>query len=364
MMRRSSSFPGVAPEPPRPVAQNAALTAQQQTRRLAAHFVGFTLFCCAWGLALSAVELPTEEAAIRDHKDRSAALRALIVEQIDAGHLDESAWALVRNTCELDLSPYFEPNWRFPGAFFFVVSVVTTIGYGNYVPVTPLGKAFTCVVAFSGVAYCGFFMTLLVLRVEKDILRVLKWLGHATVAPRLALTRVGALNIVFLVGLSFASYATGCIAFGNSVYMSLVTFSTVGLGDYAPPFFNPGRPLWWQAGGYFMGAITCLLGLALLSTFLSAFELWARQSIRVLGLSTRRARRRGRKTTIQPLTEEPADQSESESTRGVSPPQSAARSEDADDEPVTVESGQSMASSVLCFCGIFGFLFAIFLAAL
>ena len=146
--------------------------------------------------------------------------------------------------------------------------------------------------------------------------------------------------------------------------MSLVTFSTVGLGDYAPPFFNPGRPLWWQAGGYFMGAITCLLGLALLSTFLSAFELWARQSIRVLGLSTRRARRRGRKTTIQPLTEEPADQSESESTRGVSPPQSAARSEDADDEPVTVESGQSMASSVLCFCGIFGFLFAIFLAAL
>ena len=96
-----------------------------------------------------------------------------------------------------------------------------------------------------------------------------------------------------------------------------------------------------------MGAVMCLLGLALLSVLLSAFQ-------DALGLSTRRARRKGRnvrKVTVQPLAEERANQPESESTRAA-------------EQPVMVESGPSMASTVMCFCGVFGLVFAAVLAVL
>ena len=37
--------------------------------------------------------------------------------------------------CELDLLPYFQPYWRLPRAFYFIVAVLTTIGFDNFVPV-------------------------------------------------------------------------------------------------------------------------------------------------------------------------------------------------------------------------------------
>jgi hypothetical protein len=47
-------------------------------------------------------------------------------------------------------------NWRFPGAFFFCLTTISTIGYGNYVPVTAGGKAFTIVYSIFGVAFYTF----------------------------------------------------------------------------------------------------------------------------------------------------------------------------------------------------------------
>ena len=57
----------------------------------------------------------------------------------------------------------------------------------------------------------------------------------------------------------------------------MITFLTVGLGDYAPPFFNPGRPDWFQAAGYFMGAVLILCSIAQFSTLLGAIEAWVRK---------------------------------------------------------------------------------------
>ena len=146
-MRRSSSFGIQAGATPVPKGQ--------RTRRLLLHFVGFMLFCCACGVLLSIVELPVEEAALRARKERSAEAFAIVASLVQKGHADPSALELLRNTCDLDLSELHEPKWRVPGGFFFVVSIVTTIGYGNYVPVTPRGKVITCVISVVGVAYCG-----------------------------------------------------------------------------------------------------------------------------------------------------------------------------------------------------------------
>jgi hypothetical protein len=38
-----------------------------------------------------------------------------------------------------------------PEAMWLVLPTLTTVGYGDRVPVTPLGKAFTCLVIYMGV---------------------------------------------------------------------------------------------------------------------------------------------------------------------------------------------------------------------
>ena len=126
-----------------------------KNRKLAVHFTGFIVFCSVCGQALSWMELPEEERMIREHKDNSDVLYRVMKDLVAAGQVNASVMELFRGTCDLDLSPYFEPNWRFPGAFSFVVTIVTTIGFGNYVPVTSGGKFVTCVIAIIGVA-CEF----------------------------------------------------------------------------------------------------------------------------------------------------------------------------------------------------------------
>ena len=46
-------------------------------------------------------------------------------------------------------------NWEFPSAVFFIITIVTTIGYGTFAPTTDAGKAFTVIYAFIGIAYFG-----------------------------------------------------------------------------------------------------------------------------------------------------------------------------------------------------------------
>ena len=88
-----------------------------------------------------------------------------------------------------------------------------------------------------------------------------------------------------------------------SLYMSFITFSTVGLGDYAPglDFFAPGRPEWFQAAGFLAGAFICMFGLALLSTLLGALELWVRKDISLMGINTMQSVRRNSANKIRSM---------------------------------------------------------------
>merc|ERR1712107_348140 len=69
----------------------------------------------------------------------------------------------------------------------------------------------------------------------------------------------------------------------HSSYLAVQTFATVGLGDFAPPFFKPGRPLWYQAMGYFGAGLLAMCGLALLTSLLSALQLWASRKFDKIG---------------------------------------------------------------------------------
>jgi voltage-gated potassium channel Kch len=59
------------------------------------------------------------------------------------------------------LYQYFE-GWVFLDSLYFVVATVTTIGYGDFVPLTSLGKIFTIFFSFFGIAAAFYIISLVI----------------------------------------------------------------------------------------------------------------------------------------------------------------------------------------------------------
>ena len=126
-------------------------------------------------------------------------------------------------------------------------------------------------------------LTLFVERIQKQIVKFVSRLEKRNkVKPRNLLLFVCCLNGIYICFLSYLGFGTGSLTFGNSAYMAVITFTTVGLGDYAPPFFNKGRPFWFIACGYGLAAVTMVIGLNLVSALLSTIRLWVRKEVAVL----------------------------------------------------------------------------------
>ena len=51
-------------------------------------------------------------------------------------------------------------GWRYFDAVYFTVATVTTIGYGDFVPQTDIGKVFTMFFSFFGIGMAFYFFTL------------------------------------------------------------------------------------------------------------------------------------------------------------------------------------------------------------
>lgn len=251
------------------------------------HVVAFVIFCCLCGITLSFLELPNERRVVQDHKSKSVELRELIETAVREGRLDASVLKLLDDTCKLDLEPYDEVDlhWRFPGATFFVTTVLTTIGYGNYSPATDAGKAFTCLTAILGISWFGYLLALMSERIEAAIVSLWWWIRtclrrppdpeeHPTPFDIMLYSLIA--NLLCLLMWALVGWASGILSLGNALYMAIITFTTVGLGDFSPPFFDPGRPLWYKAMCYLGAGMLALVGVALLATFLSGLEFWAR----------------------------------------------------------------------------------------
>ena len=124
--------------------------------------------------------------------------------------------------------------------------MLTTIGYGTFAPSTGGGKAFTCIYAFLGVVVCAWALSIVV-SVWKQFLawfveKVLR--RNAEKMGKTNLLRLKALIVLTLfVLLSFlmavwasaeseALYGDGW-GIGDGYYYTIITWSTVGLGDYS-----------------------------------------------------------------------------------------------------------------------------------
>ncbi|CAG5127536.1 unnamed protein product, partial [Candidula unifasciata] len=129
-------------------------------------------------------------------------------------------------------------RWDFSGAFGFVVSVVTTIGFGNMSPFTMEGKAVCVLYALFGIP-----LTLLVLgglgeTMLKFIKRIKKCrnpMCHHTPKVNRTLnvfyiTSLGVI-IIFVAPAAMFTYVEQW-HFMESVYFCFTTLSTIGFGDY------------------------------------------------------------------------------------------------------------------------------------
>jgi len=50
-------------------------------------------------------------------------------------------------------------GWNYFNSLYFTVITLTTIGYGDFVPVTPLGKMFTIIYVFLGLGVLAMFIS-------------------------------------------------------------------------------------------------------------------------------------------------------------------------------------------------------------
>ena len=54
----------------------------------------------------------------------------------------------------------FIEGWRYIDSAYFTIATVTTIGYGDVVPLTDIGKIFTMFFSFFGIGMAFYFFTL------------------------------------------------------------------------------------------------------------------------------------------------------------------------------------------------------------
>eukprot|EP00941_MAST-03F_sp_MAST-3F-sp1_P004000 g4000.t1 len=172
-------------------------------------------------------------------------------------------------------------NWELTSSIFFIMTIISTIGYGTFAPSTDGGKAFVALFAFIGIGYFGYTLTLVSDRFLIYVQRYAKKRAtrkmndeekHYWFLPKWKqMIILSTLCVLYILFWSLFGPVIMEWTYLQSVYFGLVTFSTIGFGDYAPSF-DPDRPGWFRAMGYFGFAVLTMIGLAFLSALLGAFS--------------------------------------------------------------------------------------------
>uniref|UniRef100_A0A3B3W212 Potassium channel, subfamily K, member 10b n=1 Tax=Poecilia latipinna TaxID=48699 RepID=A0A3B3W212_9TELE len=262
----------------------AALQSVMKWKTVMAVFVVVVLYLVAGALAFKALEQPFES----NQKTSITLEKASFLErnpcvtptELDAiiKHAIDAVSAGVRPIGETYNSSY----WDMGSAFFFVGTVITTIGYGNIAPSTEGGKIFCIFYAIFGIPLFGFLLAGIgdqlgtmfvksILRVEK-IFRVRSvFQTKIRVTSALLFILAGCIVFVTIPAVIF-KHIEGWTTL-EAIYFVVITLTTVGIGDYVAggnrtiDYMNWYKPLVW---------FWILVGLAYFAAVLSMIGDWLR----------------------------------------------------------------------------------------
>jgi hypothetical protein len=138
-------------------------------------------------------------------------------------------------------------NWTFLGSCFFCLTAMTTIGYGNYVPVTGAGKTFTVLFTVIGMIIYAFANFLMACTVEQQLNQLhkkfLKSQDERTGTRKACSTHVSKAALIlaelaavcaWMLCMAAAYSSAEGWSFFDAFYFSFVTLNTIGYGDFAP----------------------------------------------------------------------------------------------------------------------------------
>lgn len=141
------------------------------------------------------------------------------------------------------LKQFFERNgnemedremWTFGGSVFFVITLVTTLGYGNFHPRTPEGQLFTVLFGLVGLPVMCYVLS----HFGRLIVEV--WMpicpSIASKERRIVVLCCVLLTFILLGGAVFKNLETW--SFLESCYFSAMTLMSIGFGDYLPSTFT------------------------------------------------------------------------------------------------------------------------------
>ncbi|XP_059165264.1 two pore potassium channel protein sup-9-like [Physella acuta] len=129
-------------------------------------------------------------------------------------------------------------QWKFAGAFYFALTVITTIGYGHSTPQTIGGKVFCMFYALSGIPLCIVMFQSVGERLNTFVTFLVK---HIRKCFRMKNTEVSQTHLIFIaMNLSTIVLTSGAAIFSyfenwpyiDSFYYCFITLTTIGFGDF------------------------------------------------------------------------------------------------------------------------------------
>nr|XP_057935435.1 potassium channel subfamily K member 13 [Doryrhamphus excisus] len=191
--------------------------------------------------------------------------------------------------------------WDIPGAFYFVGTVVSTIGFGLSAPSTVAGKVLLVFYGLFGCSATVLFFELFLERVVRLLSLLLKWCHSKTSQHSYLEARVGEVEwksstyqvtlILFAAVMAVACGAASLYSamegwtYSESLYFCFVAFSTVGFGD----FVSVQRKQHEEIRAYQVAnCVLMLLGLCFTYALFSTISLMIRQGLNCIMMTLAR----------------------------------------------------------------------------
>ncbi|XP_053256155.1 potassium channel subfamily K member 16-like [Podarcis raffonei] len=169
-------------------------------------------------------------------------------------------------------------SWDFTNSFFFVGTMLATIGYGNLCPQTKEGQIFCVIFALFGIPFCLLclnYIGFLVSGVFESCAEKVHGKENKNSA-RYFILFVAMGIIVFLILPSFLFQRVEDWSYYEAIYFTFITLSTIGFGDY---LIGKKQDRTYFPGYRLLSAIWIIIGLAwiavlfeLVSSFLAPVD--------------------------------------------------------------------------------------------